>query len=440
MPTAVIQIEGVSKDYPIFSSPASRLKQLLSKGRRRYYRIFKALNEINLTVHKGETFGLLGENGSGKSTLLQIIAGIITPTSGSIRVDGRVAALLELGAGFNAEFTGRENIFLSASLLGLSHSEILSRYQEIIRFADIGEFIDRPVKTYSSGMFARLAFAVASSVSPDILIVDEILAVGDAKFQARCFARLRELRDGGTTIFFVSHSAEQVVQHCTRAAVLEHGNLVYVGEPVKAVNHYLDRLFGRSRQTSGGDSESEKNGLQEPLTRVPSEAPDRFKSLSDEEFSKSPLYNKYEHRWGDQAASILDFEVVNSQSEQSLTFKEGEAVSVFLKIRFNTKVPRPIYGFTVKTKEGFVAFGSNSEMAGNSRISADVEGGEIVIIKFSLTLSVVPGDYFISVGVASHVNGELIPHDRRYDSIHLNVVGQTNFYGLARLPFAIDKL
>ncbi len=210
-----LKLENISKCFQIYEKPHHRLLQGISRGKKQYYKEYWALRDLSFTINRGETVGIIGRNGAGKSTLLQIICGILTPTSGSLEVHGRVAALLELGAGFNPEFTGRENVFLNGAVLGLSQQEIYHRFDEIASFADIGTFLEQPVKTYSSGMYVRLAFAVATCVNPDILIVDEALAVGDVKFQAKCFRRFEELVAGGTTILFVTHSTEQIVRHCS---------------------------------------------------------------------------------------------------------------------------------------------------------------------------------------------------------------------------------
>ena len=256
-----IHVEQLGKTYQIFDKPSDRMKQflvpkltkLVGGKSNSYFREFRALDNISFNIKRGETVGILGRNGSGKSTLLQIIAGTLTPTKGSVQTRGRIAALLELGSGFNPEFTGRENVFFNAAILGLSKEEIAARYDAIVDFADIGDFINQPVKTYSSGMTVRLAFAVQSQIEPDILIVDEALSVGDAKFQAKCFDRLRQLKENGTSILLVTHSSEQIVTHCTRALLIDKGIQLEYGEPKAVVNKYMDMLFGKeapSKSTS----------------------------------------------------------------------------------------------------------------------------------------------------------------------------------------------
>jgi len=238
MSDIAIRVQNITKAYQIYDKPQDRLKQSLCQGRKQFYREFKALDDVSFEVKKGETVGIIGRNGSGKSTLLQIICGTLAPTSGTVEVNGRVAALLELGAGFNPEFTGKENVYMNATILGLSKEEIDAKYDEIVAFADIGDFIDQPVKTYSSGMYARLAFSVVIHVDPDVLIVDEILAVGDSLFQAKCVKKFYEIKESGCTIVFVSHDEYQVRHVCDYAAYLKEGNLVYFGNTADAFDAY----------------------------------------------------------------------------------------------------------------------------------------------------------------------------------------------------------
>lgn len=251
-----VRVSQLSKCYQIYSKPQHRLWQSLLRGRRQLYREFWALNDVSFEVSKGETLGIIGRNGSGKSTLLQMICGTLTPTSGEIMVNGRVAALLELGAGFNVEFTGRENVMLNAALLGLTPNEIDESFDQIAAFADIGEYIDQPVKTYSSGMFARLAFAVAVHVKPELLIVDEILAVGDAAFQRRCIEKFYEIRESGCTILFVSHDTYQVKSVCQRAIYLDRGCLVDFGPAGPVIDHYMTDVQTKSAHPRVAEAES----------------------------------------------------------------------------------------------------------------------------------------------------------------------------------------
>lgn len=235
----VISVRNLTKTYRLFGHPGDRVKQFLSLGLKRYHREFTALKDVSFDIKKGETVGIIGRNGSGKSTLLQLICGILKPTSGSVQVNGRISSLLELGAGFNPEFTGRENVYFQGALMGFTKAQMDEKFDEIAAFADIGEFIDQPVRTYSSGMFVRLAFAVAIHVEPDILVVDEALAVGDASFQAQCFKKIGLLHEAGTSLLFVSHATNQIVRHCDRAFLLEAGRMVGHGDPHTITNQYF---------------------------------------------------------------------------------------------------------------------------------------------------------------------------------------------------------
>ena len=373
---------------------------------------------MSFDVRRGETVGVVGRNGSGKSTLLQIIAGTLTPTAGTVHASGRLAALLELGSGFNPEFTGIENVVLNATVLGLSSSEIDKRMDAILAFADIGEFVRRPVKTYSSGMTVRLAFAVQAQVEPDILIVDEALAVGDAKFQAKCFSRLESLKQSGTSILFVSHSTEQVVTHCDRAILLSNGELIEDGYPKDVVHTYLELLFGASRRLSGSAEQAGSLPSRDG-NPIDSEVETRGNA-----FATRPSYNAYEFRWGDRAAAIADYCLATSSGTYPTSVTSGEQIKLKVGLSFMKPVRRPILGITIKTKEGITVFGTNSELLeANDVTTLGSENSEAVAtLEFACNLA--PGDYFISLGLASRDGDEVVPHDRRYDSIHLNVAGE----------------
>lgn len=425
-----ISVEQVTKAFPIYDKPHHRLMQMLSPASRkhRWFRQFHALRGVSFDVGRGETVGIIGRNGSGKSTLLQIICGTLAPSTGSLEVKGRVAALLELGAGFNPDFTGRENVYLNGSLLGLSKVEIDDRFEDILSFAGIGEFIDQPVKTYSSGMYVRLAFAVASNVTPDILIVDEALAVGDAKFQAKCFARLKNLRDAGTTILFVSHSTEQIVTHCDRAVLLDGGVVLSDGEPKIVVNQYLDLLFGVDKPAVEADALS--------MTDEGDGAHDGFMSSEGDEhsdpFSTRPNYNAHEYRWGDRRALIRDFSLNVGGVQNPSSVSTGDHAGLAIAIEFEQTVHRPILGVAIKNKEGVTVYATNSEMLDSNEIPLLGESGTSVRIDINFTCAMGAGDYFISLGVASRDGSEVIPHDRRYDAIHMHVLGST-FVGFSNL-------
>jgi lipopolysaccharide transport system ATP-binding protein len=412
-----VAVNHLSKSYQIYEQPRDRLAQMLMPRLRRavglpprkYYRDFWAVRDISLSVHKGETVGIVGRNGSGKSTLLQMIAGTLAPTSGSIRVDGRVAALLELGSGFSPEFTGRENVVTNATVMGLTAREIASRMDAIAAFADIGEFLDQPVKTYSSGMLLRLAFAVQAQITPEVLIVDEALAVGDARFQAKCFDRLRQLKANGTSILLVTHSTEQIVTHCDRAV-----------------------LFGRERlrHTLAGDAAARSNVDGTPtLSSL---------SLTSDTFATRRGYNPHEYRWGDGAATILDFSLAANGVADPATIAVGDEVRIDVAIRFERALVGPIIGAALKSKDGVTIFGTNSEMLAVPVLRNAGVPGEVLVVRLTFQCRLGAGDYFLSLGVATREADTVVPHDRRYDAIHLQVVPDARFFGLADMALRME--
>jgi lipopolysaccharide transport system ATP-binding protein len=362
-----------------------------------------------------------------------MICGTLTPTLGQIQTNGRVAALLELGSGFNPEFTGRENVYLNGSVLGLSREEVDARFDSIAAFADIGSFLDQPVKNYSSGMGVRLAFAVQAQIDPDILIVDEALAVGDARFQAKCFDRLRQLKENGTSILLVTHSGEQVVTHCSRALLLDSSELKMVGEPRKVVNHYMDLLFGRESKNKTNEKfeRTQKDAVElgEPVFALSTDA---------ELYHTRAHYNFNEYRWGDGAATILDFDIRSDGKQFSSASDSSSTITIDVSIRFNETIVAPILGFTIKTKEGVTIYGSNSALLGCATFESSGEAGDVVSARLKFENSLASGDYFISIGVASKKGEEVVPHDRRYDSIHLTVTPTTHLFGLVDLRLSMD--
>lgn len=432
-----IKVEHLSKCFHIYDRPQDRLKQFMLPRVRRavgmesrqYYREFWALRDVGFEVRKGETVGVIGRNGSGKSTLLQMICGTLSPTNGDVKTYGRVAALLELGSGFNPEFTGRENIYLNATVLGLGQQEIEDRLADIIEFADIGQFIDQPVKSYSSGMVVRLAFAVQSQIEPDILIVDEALSVGDAKFQAKCFDRLKKLKERGTSILLVTHSSEQIVTHCNRAVLLHDGAMLEVGEPRRIVNRYLDLLFGRERKAA--ETKDADPVLASPVeTVVQSDYP---LSLTEDLFATHLGYNPHEYRWGDGSAHILDFFLAADGEPYPPVITSGQQLVIAVAVRFTAHLVRPILGVTIKTKEGVTVYGVNSETLEVDAFDSLGQAGSVVVPELTFRCRLAPGDYFVSLGLASRQGSDVVPHDRRYDSIHLQVSPDTRFHGLVNL-------
>lgn len=428
-----IKVENISKCYQIYDQPVDRLKQMFSKSGRKYYREFWALRDISFEVKKGETVGIVGRNGSGKSTLLQIICGTLNPTSGEVTTNGRIAALLELGSGFNPEFSGRDNVYMNAALLGLSKSEIEEKFDSIIDFADIGQFIDQPVKTYSSGMMVRLAFAVQAQIEPEILIVDEALAVGDAKFQARCFERLKQLKQNGTSILLVTHSTEQIVTHCSRAVLIDSGLVKDIGEPRQVTNYYLDLLFGRSVKPKVNQNQSIE------FHQNVSDGDIIVLSQSEDIFLERPNSNNLSYRWGDQKAIILDYILSSEGINYPPTLRSGTKIELSMSVRFVEEIFRPIIGFTVKNKEGVTVYGTNTELLESEDIMSTGSKDSVEIINMSFTCNLAPGDYFISLGVASKASEDVEPHDRRYDAIHIHVEPDKTMFGLSNMNLTMNR-
>ena len=434
---AVIAVNAVGKNYQIYERPIDRLLQGLAGHRRKYYRDFWALRDITMHVHQGETVGIVGRNGSGKSTLLQMIAGTLNPTEGSIETRGRIAALLELGSGFNPDFTGLENIYLNGALLGLSRSEMDECLDEILSFADIGDFVRQPVKTYSSGMVVRLAFAVQAQVRPQILIVDEALAVGDAKFQAKCFARLKQLKDDGSAILFVTHSTEQIVNHCDRAVLIDSGKFICEGKPKDVVNRYLDLLFGAARSSvSVGKESSSEAPSSTPAAEMQALMDHRDDALA-EHFHEHANFNPNEYRWGDGAARIVDFALQAGGAAYPAMIESGLEINLALRIHFLKEIHRPIVGLTIKTKEGITVYGSNSENLVKEAFGQSWSAGKVIDVTSRWKCRLAAGDNFVSVGIASRDGMEVVPHDRRYDAIHIHV-SNSSFFGLADLALEMD--
>lgn len=415
-----ISVRGVGKMYRIYDRPQDRLKQMIFRGRRMYGREFWALRGVSFDMHKGETLGIIGRNGSGKSTLLQIIAGTLAPTEGEVMVKGRVAALLELGSGFNPEFTGRENVFLNGAILGFSRDEMAARFDEIVAFADIGEFIDQPVKTYSSGMYVRLAFAVQACVEPDILIVDEALAVGDIFFRQKCYRRIEALRDRGTAIILVSHSMTDIEQFCQQAILLHYSKVLFQGYAPEAVKHYY---------------------LLDQDERAPLVAPPR---RHDSEFEPAAYGDAldwpHEAAWRDlsNAAQVSNgwarcsaVAVCNSMGQPARTFQQGEMASFFYEFELLVDIEIPIGGITIQNDRGVIVHGKNS-LQYDSPVPELVRCGSHIRFRQDIALELALGEYSFEIGLAAIARDdyryrEQYAHDELYAKIirlcHVPVAG-----------------
>jgi len=434
-----VRTESLSKKYRLFASRGDRLKEALHPWRRTYHREFWALRDVSLEIPRGTTVGILGLNGSGKSTLLQIISSVLQPTAGTVHVDGRVAALLELGAGFNPDLTGRENVVLNGTIMGLTRDQIRDRMGSIEDFADIGEFFDQPMRTCSSGMFMRVAFATAIHVDPDVLIIDEALSVGDAKFQEKCFRRFRTFQDAGKTILFVTHDRSAVPRLCNMGVLLHQGQLVATGEPGHIVDLYAEVLtFGEFRGAHAGrdarraavavgDEPGTEPTPLVPLSARPIEAADVPAPGIEDICAANPLYNRYEHRSGNRHAEIIDFAIRDSVSLNPPMIRTGTRVDIEMKVRFDADVESPILGLVFTNHEGVVVYGINTEML-NCRIPR-AEAGSVQAYRFGVCLMMSQGDWFINFCIAESYT-ELCDH--RSALAHLYVIDEQAHVGLVR--------
>jgi lipopolysaccharide transport system ATP-binding protein len=377
---AVISLKNVSKCFERYARPADRLKEILLPGKSHCDQ-FWALQGIDLEIQRGETLGMIGRNGSGKSTLLQIIAGILQPTTGEVAVRGRVSALLELGSGFNPEFTGRQNVFFNGRILGLSQAEVEAKFDDIAAFADIGDFIDQPVKTYSSGMFVRLAFSVAVNIDPDILIVDEALAVGDVVFQHRCMRRMRDLMNSGSTTLFVSHDASAIRTLCSTAILLDQGRLINAGRPANIMNQYLKLMTELELELENRLLAKSSTSAAQSLTA---------QSLTTEDFSRV--------RRGNQTLQITDVSLLNevgetSESLPTVTF--AELATIRVKVQAQVDIPEFIVGFFICDKNGVELLGTNTQE--ENIILQPLGVDKEAVIEFRLNVPLRPGSYSLTV-------------------------------------------
>ena len=404
-----LRVESVSKQYRMYDHPGDRLKEMLTRGLWKRHREFWALQDISFEIEAGTTTGIIGPNGSGKSTLLQIITGTLEPTHGNVWHEGRIATLLELGAGFNPEFTGLENIFMNAALIGFSRSETESLIPEIERFAEIGPFIHQPVKTYSSGMYVRLAFSIAISANPQILIIDEALAVGDAVFQHRCTRRLREMQESGVTIFFVSHDPGAVRALCSRAILLNTGRIESDGKPADVLNHYQKLIMAREHDY-------------DRAAAAPDEADGNTFAVEE----AAALHYTFRH--GDGSAEVLRVELLDAAQRRIEMVESGEPVVVRMRVRFRADVEDPVCGFLIRNRHGIHLYGTNTEL--QQVELGTVRRGEVVEVTFAFDCRLAPDSY--SIAVAAH-SPDAVSFDWLDGALFFQVMSAERMDGVANL-------
>ncbi|KAF1689905.1 ABC transporter ATP-binding protein [Pseudoxanthomonas taiwanensis] len=440
----VIRVDGVGKTYRMYEKPSQRLWQALT-GRDGKHREFHALRDVSFQVRRGETVGIIGRNGSGKSTLLQIIAGTLRPTTGTCQVHGRVAALLELGSGFNPDFTGRENVYLNGTILGLTRAQIDERMQQILDFADIGEFIDQPVRSYSSGMAVRLAFAVIAHVDADILIVDEALSVGDAFFAQKCMRFLRNFQKHGT-LLFVSHDAAAVTNLCSRAIWLEDGQVRMEGRAGAIVEAYMAQQHARGRADAVGEVVHVDVGVERRRQREEACREDFRKKLMDElgVCNRLAVFEFDPDRAGPQfgagGATIVDVALLDAEGQPAPLLSGGEVVNLRISVRANKALESTIVGFYVKDRLGQRLFGDNTYLAYRNA-DTSMAAGEVIDATFRFRMPVLPsGSYMVDAAVASGSQDDHTQQHWLHDALEFRAVDETMRHGLVGIPMAAIEI
>ena len=445
-----IQVQDVSKIYRLYEKPIDRLKESLSLTHKSYHRDFFALSNISFRVKKGETVGIIGTNGSGKSTILKIITGVLTPTTGNVRVSGVISALLELGAGFNMDYTGIENVYMNGTMMGFTRSQMDEKLPEILEFADIGDFVYQPVKTYSSGMFVRLAFALAINVEPEILIVDEALSVGDVFFQSKCYRRMEEIRKQGTTILMVTHDMGSVIKYCDRVVLLNKGHYVAEGPAGKMVDLYkkilanqmdaLEEELEEMNDFSGGfaeDGEEEHSeGQKEILDRTSEE--EKKKSNAAGLMKDKIAINPNRTEYGNGKAEIYDLGLFDERGNLTNLLLKGEYFEIKERIRFFEPIQAPIFTYTIKDKKGADLTGTNTMFEG-----ADVKPvgqGDEYEVTFRQKMTLQGGEYLLSMSCTGFEQGEHTVYHRLYDIASITVISNKNTVGVYDMESEVETI
>ena len=404
-----IEVRDVKKIYKLYDKPQDRMKEAFGFGKKKIHKLHYALNGVSLNIYRGETVGIIGTNGSGKSTILKIITGVLNPTQGQVQVNGRISALLELGAGFNMEYNGIENVYLNGTMMGFSEKEIDEKLPGILEFADIGDYVYQPVKTYSSGMFVRLAFAVAINIDPEILIVDEALSVGDVFFQAKCYHKFEEFKEMGKTIVFVSHDLSSISKYCDRVFLLNRGSLLGEGSPKEMIDAYKRVLVGQYEAV-------EKNHelLEDDDVRRAAQAASR---------GENPHLLEY----GTKQAEIVEYYITDDQGVRTTAVIKGTVFTLHMKVKFRDAIPAPIFAFSFKNVTGTEITGTNS-MIEKSFLDS-VEAGAVKEVSFTQKMSLQGGEYLLSLGVTGYNKDVFEVYHRLYDALNVTVVSDKNTVG-----------
>lgn len=404
--TAIL-VKDLKKMYKLYNKPSDRFKEAfgLAKGK---YKPHYALNGVSLEIFQGETVGIIGTNGSGKSTILKIITGVLSPTEGEVTVNGRISALLELGAGFNMEYNGIENVYLNGTMMGFSEKEIDEKLPEILKFADIGDYVYQPVKTYSSGMFVRLAFAVAINIEPEILIVDEALSVGDVFFQAKCYHKFEEFKQMGKTIVFVSHDLSSISKYCDRVYLLNQGNLLGEGSPKEMIDAFKRVLVGQY------------------------EIPEQKEEIVLPEDAVNPETLEY----GTKQAEITEFYITDEKNIKTTAVIKGTSFSIHVKVHFHERITAPIFAFSFKNIKGTEITGTNSMI--EKAFLQPVEEGSVKEVVFTQKMSLQGGEYLLSLGVTGYAGSDFQVYHRLYDVLNVTVISDKDTVGFYDMESVVE--
>ncbi|EOS30591.1 lipopolysaccharide transport system ATP-binding protein [Lachnospiraceae bacterium 28-4] len=402
-----IQVKNLDKVYKLYDKPSDRMKEALGLSKKKKYKEHHALDQVNLTIYQGETVGIIGTNGSGKSTILKIITGVLNPSGGKVTVNGRISALLELGAGFNMEYNGIENVYLNGTMIGFSEKEIDEKMDAILEFADIGDYVYQPVKTYSSGMFVRLAFAVAINIEPEILIVDEALSVGDVFFQAKCYHKFEEFKEMGKTILFVSHDLSSISKYCDRVVLLNQGVKLGEGSPKEMIDVYKRVLVGQYKM-----HEDEGTNL-----------------LEDKDVAAAAKMgvNPELLEYGTNAAKITEYYITDDKGIHTTAVIKGQEFSIHMEVDFMEDVPAPIFAFTIKNIKGTEITGTNTMV--EKAFLESVQAGAKKEIVFTQKMSLQGGEYLLSLGVTGYERDKFEVYHRLYDVLNLTVISDKDTVG-----------
>jgi len=428
-----IEVKDVTKVYRLYDRPIDRLKESLNPTHKSYHKDFYALNKLSFQVKKGETVGIIGTNGSGKSTILKIITGVLTPTTGEVKVDGKISALLELGAGFNMDYTGVENIYMNGTMMGYTKKEMDGKLKEILEFADIGDFVYQPVKTYSSGMFVRLAFALAINVEPEILIVDEALSVGDVFFQAKCYRRMEEIRKSGTTILMVTHDMGSIIKYCDKVVLLNKGEFISEGTPGHMVDLYK-KILANQMDSLKKDLENDYSGGMTGNGRAGQglSAKDHEAGLMRDKMTINASRTEY----GDGRAEIFDMGLFDARGNLTNLLLKGEMFTIKERIRFHAPLKCPIFTYTIKDKKGTDLSGTNTMYEGTD--IKPVQAGDVYEVSFTQKMTLQGGEYLLSMSCTGFDGEEHVVYHRLYDVMNITVISNKNTVGVYDMESKVE--